>query len=190
MRLRTHTAVTRVSADRLHLSCPIANDGAGAKPAPEELLPVDGVIWTAGLGFRPPLIQPEPQRDRRGRLCCEADLSLVGQPSIFVAGDLAHLEGPEGQPLPGTAQVAFQQAPLLAANLLHSLLDEPLEAFQWKDLGEMFSLGRGDACLTASGLTLAGPAAFRLRQLAYLSRMPGLSHTLRVAAGWLADWRP
>jgi len=190
VRLRTHTAVTRVSADRLHLSCPIANDGAGAKPAQEELLPVDGVIWTAGLGFRPPLIQPEPQRDRRGRLCCEADLSLVGQPSIFVAGDLAHLEGPEGQPLPGTAQVAFQQAPLLAANLLHSLLDEPLEAFQWKDLGEMFSLGRGDACLTASGLTLAGPAAFRLRQLAYLSRMPGLSHTLRVAAGWLADWRP
>jgi NADH dehydrogenase len=54
----------------------------------------------------------------------------------------------------------------------------------------MLSLGQGDACLTSSGLTLAGPAAFRLRQLAYLSRMPGLAHTLRVAAGWLADWKP
>ncbi|MFZ0408748.1 MAG: FAD-dependent oxidoreductase [Cyanobium sp.] len=190
VRLRTHTAVSRVDADRLHLCCRSPHIEAGANPPAEELLPIDGVIWTAGLAFRPPLITPEPQRDRRGRLRCEGNLSLVGQPSIFVAGDLAHLEGPEGHPLPGNAQVAFQQAPLLAANLLHSLADEPLETFQWRDLGEMLSLGRADACLTAAGLTLAGPAAFRLRQLAYLSRMPGLSHTLRVAAGWLADWKP
>ncbi len=190
VRLRTHTAVTQVAADRLHLCCQNPTMGGELQPAQEELLPIDGVIWTAGLSFRPPLISPEPRRDRRGRLCCQPDLSLEGEPAIFVAGDLAHLEGPEGQPLPGTAQVAFQQAPLLAANLLHSLADEPLDAFEWKDLGEMFSLGRGDACLTAAGLTLAGPAAFRLRQLAYLSRMPGLAHTLRVAAGWLADWKP
>ena len=190
MRLRTHTAVTRVDADRLHLCCRSANEASRTPVDPDEILSVDGVIWTAGLSFRPPLISPDPRRDRRGRLCCEGDLSLIDQSSIFVAGDLAHLEGPDGDPLPGTAQVAFQQAPLLAANLLRSLADEPLESFQWKDLGEMLSLGKGDACLTAAGLTLAGPAAFRLRQLAYLSRMPGLTHTLRVAAGWLADWKP
>ena len=190
VRLRTHTAVTRVDADRLHLCCRSANEASRAPVDPDEILSVDGVIWTAGLSFRPPLISPDPRRDRRGRLCCEGDLSLIDQSSIFVAGDLAHLEGPDGDPLPGTAQVAFQQAPLLAANLLRSLADEPLESFQWKDLGEMLSLGKGDACLTAAGLTLAGPAAFRLRQLAYLSRMPGLTHTRRVAAGWLADWKP
>ena len=38
------------------------------------------------------------------------------------------------------------------------------------------------------GITLAGPAAFQLRRLAYLARMPGLQHQLRVAGGWLADW--
>jgi NADH:ubiquinone reductase (non-electrogenic) len=92
-------------------------------------------------------------------------------------------------PLPSSAQVAFQQAPLLASNLLRSLANEPLEPFRWNDLGEMLSLGRGEASLCGVGLTLAGRAAFQLRQLAYLSRMPGLSHTLRVAAGWLADWR-
>ena len=190
VRLRTHTAVTRVAADRLHLHFRNGNDGDEPTPDPEEILLIDGVIWTAGLSFRPPLIHPEPPRDRRGRLRCGGDLSLMGEPAIFVAGDLAHLEGPDGDPLPGTAQVAFQQAPVLAANLLHSLAGEPLETFQWKDLGEMLSLGQGDACLTSSGLTLAGPAAFRLRRLAYLSRMPGLAHTLRVAAGWLADWKP
>ena len=38
------------------------------------------------------------------------------------------------------------------------------------------------------GITLAGAAAFQLRRLAYLARMPGLQHQLRVAGGWLADW--
>jgi NADH dehydrogenase len=54
----------------------------------------------------------------------------------------------------------------------------------------MMSLGRGDACLTAGGLTLAGPLAFRLRRLAYLARMPGLNQQLRAAAGWLAEAWP
>jgi NADH dehydrogenase FAD-containing subunit len=35
---------------------------------------------------------------------------------------------------------------------------------------------------------LAGAAAFQIRKLAYLTRLPGPSHQLKVAAGWLADW--
>jgi NADH dehydrogenase len=51
----------------------------------------------------------------------------------------------------------------------------------------MISLGVGHASLTGLGLTLAGPTAFRLRQIAYLARLPGLPHQLKVAAGWLSD---
>lgn len=186
VRLRTHTAVVAVEADRLRLRRTDA--GSGSQPHPEEELTAAGVIWTAGLAFRPPAITPEPPRDERGRLRCEPTLQLRGRPELFVVGDLAALDDTEA-PLPSSAQVAFQQAPLLAANLRRSLAGETLQPFQWNDLGEMLSLGRGEASLCGVGLTLAGRAAFRLRQLAYLSRMPGLSHTLRVAAGWLADWR-
>jgi NADH dehydrogenase len=84
--------------------------------------------------------------------------------------------------------VAFQQAPLLATNLLHSLAGEPLENFQWKDLGEMLSLGIGEASLTGMGFTLAGPGAQQLRRWAYLTRLPGQSLPLKVAADWLAEW--
>jgi NADH dehydrogenase len=83
--------------------------------------------------------------------------------------------------------VAFQQAPVAARNVLHTLAGEPLEPFVWKDLGEMLSLGRGEASLTGGGLTLAGAPAFAIRRLAYLTRLPGLPQQLRVAAGWLAD---
>jgi len=187
--LRTNTTVVAVEADRLrlrHLNVPEApTSTAGA----EEQLPVRAVIWTAGLTFQPPAISPAPLRDPRGRLRCEHSLQLRDQPELFVIGDVAGVDG-DAEPLPATAQVAFQQAPLLADNLLRSLAGDSLRPFQWNDLGEMLSLGLQEATLCGGGITLAGRSAFRLRQLAYLSRMPGLPHTLRVAAGWLADWHP
>jgi NADH dehydrogenase len=183
VRLRTHTRVLAVEAGRIRLSL---------EPAPEavavtEDLAVDAVIWTAGVRVAPPPIAPPVELDGRGRLICGMDLQVLDQPDLFAIGDVAHVPGEEGEPLMATAQVAFQQAERLAANLLLSLAGEPLQPFRWKDLGEMISLGVGEASLTGMGLTLAGPAAYRIRQVAYLSRLPGLSHQLRVAAGWLSD---
>lgn len=192
VRLRTRTRVTAVDAEAITLQGP--PDGDGAERC--ETLAVRAVVWTAGLRFQPPRIEPAPVRDGRGRLLCGADLRLSKHADLFVVGDLAAPTEPEGaaEPVadagPASAQVAFQQAPVLAANLIRSLRGEPLQPFCWKDLGEMMSLGIGEASLTASGITLAGPAAYQLRRLAYLSRLPGRSHQLRVAAGWLADWKP
>jgi NADH dehydrogenase len=180
VRLRTGTRVTAVTPTQLEL--------AGVDPQRGSTsLAVDGVVWTAGLVFRAPEITPMPALDSRGRLLCESDLRLSGQERVFVAGDLAHIPGDTDAPPPTTAQVAFQQAPLLADNLMRSLAGEPLQSFHWNDLGEMLSLGRGDACLTGSGLTLAGPIAWQLRRLAYLSRLPGFGMQVRAAAGWLAE---
>jgi NADH:ubiquinone reductase (non-electrogenic) len=182
--VRLHSRVCAVGADRLQLR------QAGA----DGELAVNGTIWTAGLRMQPPLLQPPAACDRLGRLICSPDLRLQGCNDIFAIGDVAHVatdpQDADAPPLPSTAQVAFQQAPLLAANLLRSLAGDPLEPFRFQDLGEMLSLGRGDACLSGSGLTLAGPLAFQLRRLAYLTRLPGRSHQLRVAAGWLAERSP
>ena len=59
--------------------------------------------------------------------------------------------------------------------------------FVFNDLGEMLSLGIGDASITGLGLTLAGPLAFKLRRLTYLTRLPGLSLGLRAAGAWLVS---
>ncbi|MDM7954310.1 MAG: FAD-dependent oxidoreductase [Cyanobium sp. CZS 25K] len=191
VRLRTRTQVEAVEAGAIALRC----HPEGDSPAHAETLAVRAAVWTAGLNFRAPRIDPAPACDGRGRLLCGPDLRLLGHGDLFVAGDLAAPVDPEGAAgeapaSPATAQVAFQQAPVLAANLIRSLRGEPLEPFGWKDLGEMMSLGIGEASLTAAGVTLAGPAAYQLRRLAYLTRLPGRPHQLRVAAGWLADWTP
>lgn len=172
VRLRTGVGVTAVAPDRLELS-----DGS--------FLAVEATVWTAGLHLNPPPITPAPARDSRGRLLCNAELQLRHHPRLFAIGDVAALPG---EPLPATAQVAFQQADRLAANLIGAEQGEPLAPFVFHDLGEMLSLGIGEASLTANGITLAGRAAFQLRRLAYLTRLPGTGHQLRVAAGWLADW--
>jgi len=183
VRVRTGTRVVEVCADRVLL-----RQLPGGEP---ETLAVDGVIWTAGQRCRPPLISPAPPVDPIGRLLCDQALRLQGNSDVYVVGDLAavpHSAADQGVALPTTAQVAFQQAPVVAANLLGSLDGREPQPFRWSDLGEMISLGRGEAALTSGGLTLAGPAAFQIRRLAYLTRLPGLHQQLRVAAGWLTDW--
>jgi NADH dehydrogenase len=172
VRLRTGLGVTALEAQQLRLS-----DGSS--------LAVEATVWTAGLRLNPPPIHPAPARDSRGRLLCTPELQLHQHPHLFAVGDVAALPD---EPLPATAQVAFQQADCLADNLMRADAGEALKPFSFNDLGEMLSLGVGEATLTGMGVTLAGKAAFQLRRLAYLARLPGTPHQLRVAAGWLADW--
>jgi NADH:ubiquinone reductase (non-electrogenic) len=145
-------------------------------------LSVDAVIWTAGQ--RTALPAGSLLTDARGRLRCHANLQSECDKRIFSLGDAASI--PHDPELPATAQVAFQQAQLLARNLLLARDEQPLEDFKWKDLGEMLSLGIGDATLTGMGLTLAGSSAYQLRRWTYLTRLPGCRLPLQVAAGWLS----
>jgi NADH dehydrogenase len=185
VRLRLRTRVEEVRTDGLTLLLP---DGGEGMPPISEELPVRAVIWTAGLRFQPPHLFPSPPVEASGRLRCHSDLRLEDHGDVFVVGDLASLASADPASVPpASAQVAFQQASVAARNVRRALAGQPLEPFVWQDLGEMLSLGKGEATLTGSGLTLAGPPAFALRRLAYLTRLPGLPQQLRVAAGWLAD---
>ena len=177
IRLRTGTRVMAVEAQALNLQ---HSNGQ------REHLACDAVLWTGGIRGSVPELTPPLPLDSRGRLLCDADLRVSGAESLFALGDAAASPDASGDLHPATAQVAYQQASCVAANVLRQQQGEPLEPFVWQDLGEMLGLGIGQATLTGMGLTLAGPVAFQLRRLAYLARLPGLQHQLRVAGGWLA----
>ena len=175
--LRCGSRVQQVAADHLTLLV----------QGQTETMPCAGVVWTAGLAVEPPLLLPSVLAGPQGRLVCQADLRLAGEDVIFAAGDVAAVPHKGQQPLPATAQVAMQQAPVLAHNIRASLHGRPLRDFQWNDLGEMLSLGRGHATITAKGFTMAGPTAAKLREATYLVRMPGAGHRMAAAAGWLGE---
>ena len=176
VRLRCNCEVLSVGAHELQL-----NQEGSETP---EQLKIAAVIWTAGQQSKPPC--PQLPQQRNGKLQCLANLQVQDFPEIFGIGDGAFV--PHDPPLPASAQVAFQQAPILARNLMRSLAAEPLEDFVWRDLGEMLSLGVGKASLTGMGITLAGPAAQQIRRWAYLTRLPGAQLPLKVAAGWLGEF--
>ena len=86
---------------------------------------------------------------------------------------------------PSTAQVAMQQGEAAAATVMAMRQDQDPKPFHFNDLGEMLSLGKGNATVTGMGLTMAGPLAFNLRRLTYLARLPKASLGLRSAGAWL-----
>ena len=87
--------------------------------------------------------------------------------------------------MPITAQVAMQQGLHAALNLNLLLKKENPTPFQFKDNGEMISLGVGKASISGLGLTLSGKFAFDLRRIIYASKMPKIDKSIKSAASWL-----
>ncbi|MGC6483708.1 MAG: NAD(P)/FAD-dependent oxidoreductase [Synechococcus sp.] len=160
------------------------------------VLPHQGLIWTAGNKPKRPQMNPEIAPGH-GRLMVDEALCSNDLPDCLVLGDLAmrsnaisntvesSADGANTTPWPCTAQVAMQQGEAAARTVIALHQGQTPEPFEFRDLGEMLSLGVGKATITGLGLTLAGPLAFKLRRVTYLARLPKLSLGLRSAGAWL-----
>ena len=150
-----------------------------------DTIPVDLVLWTVGTKVAPVVKTLDLKQNQRGQITTTPTLQVVEQPEIFALGDLADCRDAEGQQVPATAQVAFQQADYTAWNIWASLTGRPLLPFRYQQLGEMMALGEDNATLTGLGVKLDGSLAYIARRLAYLYRMPTLDHQLKVGFNWL-----
>jgi NADH:ubiquinone reductase (non-electrogenic) len=174
-------AVRSVEANLVNLQDPSLQ----GDHSPSTSLAHDGLIWTAGTRPRRPELKPEPQC-RGGRLLVNDILCSLGSPELLAIGDVAMRQTMDdaAAPWPHTAQAALQQGEAAARTVMALRAGSEPTPFQFRDLGEMLSLGVGEATITGMGLTLAGPLAFRLRRLIYLARLPDLSLGLRSAGAW------
>ncbi|WP_218081922.1 NAD(P)/FAD-dependent oxidoreductase [Anthocerotibacter panamensis] len=173
--LKLSTTVERVEATQIFFS------RAGQEVRP---LTTDLVLWTVGTA--PPLLLAGMgvKKDRIGRLVTRPTLQLEDHPRVFALGDSAN----SGQNLPVTAQVALQQADYCAWNLWANRMHLPLLEFQYTSLGQMMSLGIGQAAAQlVGGIIVEGAVAANLRRLIYLARMPGIPHQARVGFNWLTQ---
>ncbi len=139
------------------------------------------LLWTAGT--KPVLPDLLPEKLLGGnRLPIDEHLHVRGFQNVLALGDAAcNVDNP----CASTAQVAMQQGHAAAKILMALRLGENPQPFEFRDAGEMLSLGVGAASITGLGLTVAGPLAFQIRRIAYLTRMPALSLGLRSAGAWL-----
>jgi NADH:ubiquinone reductase (H+-translocating) len=143
------------------------------------------ILWAAGVQASPLGKMLGGDVDRAGRVPVESDLFVPGHPEVFVAGDLAALNGKDGRQLPGVAQVAMQQGRTAARNIVRRLNGEPGEPFKYKDLGNMATIGRNHAIADIHGIKLHGLLAWLAWLFIHLINLIGFRNRVLVMTQWV-----
>jgi NADH:ubiquinone reductase (H+-translocating) len=143
--VRLNTAISEVEPDRVDFK-----DGSS--------MPVDLVIWAAGVSGDPDVREWGLPIGRAGRIEVNDDTRVVGEERIFAIGDASVIVN---SPLPQLGQPAIQMGKFAAKQIarLHRGLET--QTFSYFDKGIMATIGRGDAVLQMPiGLKLKGVLAW------------------------------
>jgi demethylphylloquinone reductase len=143
-------------------------------------------VWTAGVRPSPLVDTLELQKGPHGLVEIEPTLQAAGMPGVFSLGDVARNDNITPQ-LAGTAQLAFQESTLAAANVRAFLAGEPLRTKAFEEMGEAVSLGTENAAVLVGDKAFGGSLARQARFALYSTRLPTWHHRLKVGASWFFD---
>jgi NADH dehydrogenase len=153
------------------------------KFAARTVLWAGGVITTAfgkRLGER-----MHAATDKQGRIKVNPDLTVPNYPNIFVTGDLATLDGKNGKPLPGVAQVAIQGGAYAAKTVVARLEGKrDLKPFHYFDLGDMAVIGRASAVANIFGIHVSGLPAWLIWLFIHLMNIVEFQNRVLVFIQW------
>jgi len=169
--VRTRTAVTSCNAESVE---------AGGS-----LIPSGTIVWAAGVKASPVADWLEVPADRSGRVSVLPDLSVPGDPDVFVIGDAAAVLI-DGQPVPGVAPAAKQMGryvgQLLAKRIAGKAHDEP---FRYRDYGALATVGRKFAIGTVGRWHLSGFVGWAFWSIVHIYYLIGARNRAVVALNWL-----
>ena len=149
-------------------------------------LPTATVVWAAGVQAHPLLASLPLEKDRMGRIVVDGDLCAPGLPNVYVLGDAAHARHPETSKVyPPTAQVAYRQSRVAAANIAADIQNGSRQQFDFTYIGDLVSLGRLSGVADPFGFRLRGLVAWLMWKFYYLLSLVGWQNRLRVALNWL-----
>jgi NADH dehydrogenase len=152
----------------------------------QEPLPTETVVWAAGVRAHPVLDGLPLEKDRMGRIVVDHDLKVPDVPNVYVLGDAAHARHPDtGEVYPPTAQVAYRQAPVAAANIAADLGSGTHRPFDFTYVGDLVSMGKFSGVADPFGVRLRGVFAWAMWKFYYLLTLVGWQNRLRVALNWL-----
>lgn len=150
----------------------------------KELISSATVLWAAGTQASELGKSMSVELDGQGRVKVRNDLSLKGNPNVFVAGDQASFVGKDGKTLPGTAPVAMQQGKFIAKTILRELDSIPRKSFQYLDKGQMATIGRKKAIVEVRGLKFGGFLAWLAWLFIHIFYLSGFKNRVIVLIQW------
>jgi NADH dehydrogenase len=150
----------------------------------DEIIPANVTVWAAGVAASGLGCLLSAETDRAGRVTVQNDCSLPGHHEVFVIGDLALFKDEHGKPFPGVAQVAIQHGRAVAANIARDLKGEPRQAFHYKDLGSLATIGRNAAVADIFGIHLSGIIAWLVWLFVHILWLIGFRNRVLVMVNW------
>jgi NADH dehydrogenase len=141
------------------------------------------VLWAAGVAASPIARSLGVPLDKAGRVRVERDLSVPGQPEVFVIGDLAVFEQ-DGKPVTGLAAIAVQEGPVAARNVVHAVRGEPREPFHYRDKGILATIGRKAAVAAFGSVKVSGIVAWLLWLFVHIFLLIGFRNRIAVMFSW------
>jgi NADH dehydrogenase len=132
------------------------------------------VLWAAGVQASP-IGRMLGEVDRAGRVLVEPDLSVRGHPEVFIAGDLAAVEG-----VPGVAPAAMQ----MGRHVGRLIATGERQPFRYKDKGSLATIGRARAVADIKGFRFSGFLAWFAWLAIHIFYLIGFRNRFFVLAGW------
>jgi NADH dehydrogenase len=158
----------------------------------KERIEANNVFWAAGVEAVAIGGKVGAEADSMGRVIVDDDLSVPGDSSVFVIGDLAHRVDPQtAEPVPGVAQGAIQMGHFAGRTIAAELVarrrgEAPPDrgVFVYKDKGMMATIGRNRAVADVKGLRFGGVLAFLAWAFVHVLSLI----TFRSRFSTLAEW--
>lgn len=143
------------------------------------------MLWAAGIKANSIPGLDEKIIGRGGRWKVDEYNKVEGYSNIFAIGDLAIMtsdEYPNGHPQ--VAQVAIQQATVLANNLKASLKNKPWKSFIYHDKGSMATVGKKLAVVDLPIIKFQGFLAWIVWLFVHLMAIVGVKNKFDVFMNW------
>ncbi len=141
------------------------------------------VLWAAGVRASPLGRSLRCELTRDGRVPVLPDLSVPGNPQVFVIGDLAAVRD-DGRFVPGMAPAAIQEGRHAARNVLQLIRGRPTLPFRYRDRGVLATIGRKAAVARIGRLRFSGFAAWLVWLLLHVSWLIGFRNRAVVLFEW------
>ena len=153
--------------------------------AGSEFIPSAHVIWAAGNAASPLVGLLGAPLDQLGRVMVQPDLSLRGDPWVFVIGDAAHCADGTGKALPGLAPVAMQEGQYVADIIARHIPPAHRKPFLYRDRGILATIGRAKAVARLGPLSLSGVLAWLAWCFIHIFFLIGFRNRFRVMFEWI-----
>lgn len=170
----------------VHLNTRVEHfDGSCIRLSDNTTIPSKTVIWSTGVKANRVRGFSKKDFGRGDRFLVDRTNRLKAYENIFAIGDISLMQTPKyPSGHPQVAQTAIQQAKMLAKNLVNMEKRKPHIYFEYKNKGNLATIGRNLAVADLPGFKLSGFIAWVLWSFVHMFLIMGIKNRLMIFLNW------